>query len=99
MDGPLAFEATAVFGRKANRLYRVYFAPDELLLIRLGNEVNRTVAFQFGLIGLIVAHYMDKRAKKRVETVRQLSEHASPEELLANDKESFRAAPDDLEEP
>src|SRR5436309_36081 len=99
MEGPLAFEATAIFPFKANRIYRVYFAPDELLFVRLGNEVNRAVAFQFGLIGLLVAHFMEKKAKKRVETVRQLSEQASPEELLAGDKENFRATPDDLEEP
>ena len=72
--------------------YRIHARAGELYFINIGglNASTRAITVHFGLVGMLIASAMKKRAKRRTEARLQSAEAQDPEFLLRQDKTSFK---------
>lgn len=94
---PPFFHGLACMTWSANRLYRVYILPGELVFIwaAAGGEGEKIMSSQFGLVGAVAASLMttgdDENARRKDKL-----DHSRLEEIVADNENNFRAAREDL---
>jgi hypothetical protein len=94
-----AFNARRAWAWKGDHLFRVYLTQTHLFLIRIGGARNNAVAHQGGLLGMLIAHYMNKAAKKK-EQKRVLENENKPlEQMMAEHKRNHVIAVADISDP
>jgi hypothetical protein len=76
----------------ADNIYRIYARAGDLFFINVGglNATTKVITSQFGLIGMLIAASLAKRAKRRTEAILQSLEAQDPEYVLSRDKTSFK---------
>ena len=75
-----------------DRFYRIYVVGDQLFFIRVGGQggIKEGITHQSGLLGLLVATLMEKRAEKKNKALLEAMDQTNPEQLLSRHKENFR---------
>src|SRR5258708_39159014 len=79
--------------RHASRVYRVYPRRDDLFFIVLAEGLSanpHTLTVHLGLLGLLIAAMMRKRAKKKNAAASQRMDQTDPEQLLSENKHNFK---------
>ncbi len=104
MDDAPFFHALAVFACKANRLYRIYVRPNELVFIWAGKGGEglagaRATARRGGLSSLVGgAMQAALDPSKSNETRREVLDRTPLDQLIGDHPNNFRAAIDEFEE-
>jgi hypothetical protein len=94
-----AFNARRAWAWKGDHLFRVYLTQTHLFLVRIGGARNNAVAHQGGLLGMLIAHFMNKAAKKK-ELKRVLENENKPlEQLMGEHKRNHVIAVADVSDP
>jgi hypothetical protein len=103
-ESPPYFDAQAAFVCKANRRYRIYVCPDELIFIWAGHGVvaanHAGAAVHGGLIGVLLYALIAKATDpSKKNAVRQaVLDEAKLEDLVHDDARNLRALLDDFTE-
>jgi len=104
MDNTPFFHAMAVFACKANRLYRIYVRPNELVFIWAGKGGEglagaRAVSQRGGLhsaVGGALQSFLDP--SKGNDARRRVLDQTPLDQLIGDDPRNLRAAVDEFEE-
>jgi hypothetical protein len=96
-----AFNARTNVSWKGDLLFRIYAMDGKIYFIKVGGSktANQAVAVQFGLIGILIAHFMGKSQEKKTKERLYAVAGVSPEELLAGDKVNSVMSIDEISEP
>ena len=96
-----AFNARRGWAWKGEHLFRVYLTPDKAWFIRIGSarQGAAAVGYQGGLLGMLIAWYLSKRAKKKAAKKALDNENRSLEELLPEHKRNHVIALADISDP
>ena len=91
--GPIVLQRPAFNVRrswmwKGEHLFRVYLTPTQAWFIRIGGAKNNAAAigYQGGLIGMLIAAWMNKRAKKKSDKKAVENEDKPLEQLITEHK-------------
>jgi len=87
--------------KHANRVYRVYLRRADLFFIVLAEGLSanpETLTAHFGLLGVLIAASMKKKAKKKTAAATQRMDQIDPEQLLSEHKRNFRLHTSEIRE-
>jgi hypothetical protein len=101
VDDMGAFNARTSIRWKGEMVFRVYPIDGKLYFIKVGASKNsrQVVAVQFGLIGLLIAHWMGKKAEGQAREKLHAVSGVHPEQLLAEDKLNWSAPVEEITDP
>ena len=93
-----AFDARAMARGllKPECLYRVYLAPGGLFFIHIDGPRNDVVAWQFGLIGLLINSMGRKKRERQVEAKKADLDQRSLRDRLEDHRDNFSVKFDDF---
>ena len=83
-----AFNARRVWTWKGDHLFRIYVTPQHLWFVRIGGGKNsqRAATAQFGLLGALIGHFLQKQAKKKESRNVAINEDKPLPDLIAGHK-------------
>ncbi|MBF5042043.1 hypothetical protein FGE12_06525 [Aggregicoccus sp. 17bor-14] len=86
-----SFEALHTPALSTGIVYQVYVSEQRLVAVKIGGQFDGGKAFtmQLGLIGAIIAHFLDKRVQRKRAVLRQLWASRPLDELRALDPKNF----------
>jgi len=101
LDDLGTFNARTAIRWKGDFIFRIYHTNDRLFFIKLGSSKrsNQQVAFHFGLIGAIVAHFASKSSEKKAKEKMYQFAGMKPAELLGKDKANHVTLLSEISEP
>ncbi|HEX8522487.1 MAG TPA: hypothetical protein VF669_09550 [Tepidisphaeraceae bacterium] len=88
LDDMNAFNARTNVGLKGDLLFRIYLTSEAIYFIKVGGSKQQAqvVAAQFGLLGILIGHFLKKRATQKTQEKLNAVAGVAPEQLLAADK-------------
>jgi hypothetical protein len=94
-----AFNARRAWAWKGDHLFRVYLTPEQAWFIRIAGGQANAMTYQGGLLGALIAWWVNKRRKAKAARRVQENEDKPLEEMLAEHKRNHVIALADLGDP
>jgi hypothetical protein len=99
LDDMQAFNARMSIAWKGDLLFRVYPTPERVFFIKIGGSKKQQMAVHFGLIGMLIAHFSNKKEAKRTEDRLARMSGLNPALLMKEDKANHVRQMSEIMEP
>jgi hypothetical protein len=99
LDDMQAFNGRMNLPWKGDLLFRVYPTAERVFFIKIGGAKKQQMAMHFGLIGMLIAHFSQKKEQKKTEQRLAAMTGLRPALLMKEDKANHILQMSEITEP